>query len=72
MSLTRTINPIARVSTAKDAGRAIVIIVGPGELIGFRRLGTRHVFETTASACYALAVKAEVAAKAANRKVRRA
>jgi hypothetical protein len=56
--------------------RAIVVIVGPGSLLGFREHGTRKVYETTAGACYSLAVKQHVAAvkaaKLAARKARKA
>lgn len=58
--MTPTTKPVSRVSTARDAGRQIVITIGPGELIGFRLKGTRTTWETTVGACYTMAVKAEV------------
>jgi hypothetical protein len=56
--MTPTTRPVSRLSTARDAGRQIVIIIGPGELIGFRLKGTRKVLETTVGACYCMAAKA--------------
>jgi hypothetical protein len=52
-----------RESTAIANRRSIVIIIGPGALIGFRLKGTRRVEETTVEACYAMAVKQRVAAE---------
>lgn len=57
-------------------GRKLVVILGPGQLIGFREHGRRKVYTTTIGACAALAMKqivaAERAAKVAARKARRA
>lgn len=58
MSITKTHKATVRLTPDRDAGRPIVIIVGPGPLIGFRLAGTRKVYETTARACYELAVRA--------------
>lgn len=56
-------------------GRPLVVILGPGALIGFREHGRRKVYTTTIGACASLAMKqtvaAERAAKAAARKARR-
>jgi hypothetical protein len=68
---------VVRLSTDRLGrfGRPLVVILGPGELIGFREHGCRRVYTTTIGACAALAVKqaaiAEWAAKAAKRKARR-
>jgi len=57
-------------------GRPIVVILGPGSLIGFREHGRRKVVTTTIGACMSLAYKqttaAERAAKLAAKKVRKA
>lgn len=57
-------------------GRQLVVILGPGNLIGFRESGCRKTYTTTIGACAAMAVKqtaiAERAAEAAKRKLRRA
>lgn len=72
MSLTRTHKATVRLTPDRDAGRQIVVIVGPGPLLGFRLAGTRKVYETTVRACYEMSVKAakarERALKLANRK----
>lgn len=71
MSITRTHTATKRLTPDRDAGREIVIIVGPGPLVGFRLAGTRKVHETTARACYEMAVKAEKAReRAAKAKLR--
>jgi len=69
--MTPTHKAVSRVSSARDAGRNIVIIVGPGELIGFRLKGTRRITETTVLACYCMASKAEARAKAAEKLARK-
>lgn len=56
-----------RESTARVSRRNIVIIIGPGALIGFRLKGTRRVEETTVEACYSMAVKQRVAAERGER-----
>lgn len=62
---TKTTKAVIRESSAVDAHRNIIIIVGPGELIGFRLKGTRKVYTTTVSACYVKAVRAEMESKRA-------
>jgi hypothetical protein len=56
--------------------RPLVVILGPGSLIGFREHGRRKVYTTTIGACAALALRqtiaAERAAKLAARKARKA
>lgn len=73
--MTPTTKPVVRVSPDRDAARNIIVIVGPGSLIGFRLKGTRKVYETTIAACYQRAVAMDVARrkaeKAAARKARR-
>ena len=71
-----TLSPgtVVRLSTDRLGrfGRPLVVILGPGELIGFRESGCRKVYTTTIGACAAMAVKqqamADRAAKAAKRK----
>lgn len=73
--MTPTTSATVRVSPDRDCKRNIVVIVGPGSLLGFRLKGTRKVFETTIHAAYSMAVKQEVAArkaaKAAARKLKK-
>lgn len=68
---TPTHRPVSRLSTARDAGRNIIIIVGPGELLAFRLKGTRRIYTTTVGACYCLAVKAETRARQAEKAAKR-
>lgn len=74
--MTPTTKPTVRESSERLDRRNIVVIIGPGALIGFRLKGTRRTFETTVGACASLAIKqfvnAERARKAAARKARRA
>jgi hypothetical protein len=74
--MTPTTKPVVRESSERLDRRNVVVIVGPGNLIGFRLKGTRRTFETTIAACAHLAMKqwavAERARKAAARKSRRA
>ena len=58
-----SIKPVVRESLVRDAGRNVVVIIGPGNLVGFRLKGTRHIYSIPLLAVYAMAVKAEVAAK---------
>jgi hypothetical protein len=69
--MTPTTKPIVRESSARDAGRFIIVIIGPGRIIGFRLKGTRKVYETTVDACYSMAVKAENARRKAERAAKR-
>lgn len=67
---------VTRLSTDRLGrfGRQLVVILGPGELIGFREHGCRKVYTTTIGACAAMAVKqqamADRLARAAKRKAR--
>lgn len=56
-----------RESTARMNHRNIVIIIGPGSLIGFRLKGTRRIEETTVDACYCMAVRQRVTAERADK-----
>lgn len=73
--MTPTTKPTVRESNERLDRRNIVVILGPGNLLGFRLKGTRRVYETTIGACASLAIKQHVAAerarKAAARKARR-
>jgi hypothetical protein len=66
---------VVRESSERLDRRSIVVILGPGNLLGFRLKGTRRVFETTIGACASLAIKQHVASerarKAAARKSRK-
>lgn len=74
--MTPTTKPVIRESNERLDRRNVVVIVGPGNLLGFRLKGTRKTFETTVGACCHLAMKqhaaAEYARKKAARKARRA
>jgi hypothetical protein len=71
MSLTRTSKATVRLSSDRASRREIVVIIGPGPLIGFRLKGTRKVYETTVRACYERAVIQAVAAAKAARAAKR-
>ena len=59
--------PVVRLSTDTlyRSGRALVVILGPGSLIGFREHGRRRVYTTTIGACAAMAVKQVIASERA-------
>ena len=65
-------NPVSRETTVRDAGRNVIIRIGPGDVIGFRLKGCRKWIETSLVACYHMAAKAEAAAKRAEKRKRRA
>lgn len=76
--ITRTTKATVRRTsdTVFERGRRDVIVtLGPGALIGFRLSGTRRTYETTARACYMLALQQHLAEqrriKAAKRKAKR-
>lgn len=54
-----------RESTVRDAGRNVIVRIGPGDLIAFRLKGCRRWIETSVAATYHMACKAEIAAKRA-------
>lgn len=61
--------PIARRSIGTHRGRRFVVILEPGDVIGFRPERTRKVFYTTLAACFDMAVRqAVIADRAAKRK----
>ncbi len=53
---------VKRRSTGTFDRAHFVISLEPGDVIGFRRERSRKIFRITLAACYAMAVKAEVAA----------
>jgi hypothetical protein len=64
--LNKTVN---RRTIGTHRGRRFVVILEPGDVIGFRPERTRTVFYTTLAACFDMAVRQHVAAKkAAKRK----
>jgi hypothetical protein len=69
--MTDTNHPVRRRTLAPHRGRRIVVILGPGDIIGFRAERTRRVFETTIAACMDMAVRQQVAADRATRKAAR-
>jgi hypothetical protein len=54
-----------RESTVRDAGRNVIVRIGPGDVIAFRLKGCRRWTEAALVNCYHMAVKAEIAAKRA-------
>jgi hypothetical protein len=60
--------PVSRESTVRDAGRNVIVTIGPGDIISFRLKGCRKSVTTTLAATFHMAVKAEVAAKRAAKK----
>jgi hypothetical protein len=71
--MTPTKKATVRLSSARFDRREVVVILGPGDLIGFRSKGRRKVYETTVAACMSMAVKATVQAqRAAKRAARKA
>jgi hypothetical protein len=69
--MTPLTKPVVRRTNVRDAGRDVVVILGPGNLIGFRLHGTRKIITTTLGGCYMLAAKAEALRIAAERKAKR-
>ena len=63
--------PIARRSVGNHGGRRMVVILAPGDVIGFRAERTRRVFWTTIAACADMAVKQQVLADRAAKKAKR-
>ena len=68
--MTDLLKQLKRRSTGTHRGRRIVVILAPGDVIGFRAERTRRVFWTSLAACFDMAVRSEVlAVRAAKRKV---
>jgi hypothetical protein len=63
---------VSRVSRAlrfeRGKHREVIISLEPPDLLGFRLKGTRTTFYLDAETCYCLAVKAQVAAEAKERR----
>jgi hypothetical protein len=63
---------VQRRTTGSHRGRRFIVILEPGDVIGFRAERTRKVFYTSLAACYDMAVRqhalAERAAKKAAKK----
>lgn len=53
---------VSRRSIGTHRGRRMVVILAPGDVIGFRAERTRRVFWTTIAACADMAVKQQVLA----------
>lgn len=70
--MTKLKKPVRRVSDewVREQGklRPIVVSVYPGDVIGFRLLGTRREERTTVRACRDLAIKLRVRAEKRERK----
>ncbi len=59
---------VRRVSMGNGVNRRrFVVTLEPGDVIGFRDVRSRTTYWTSLAACYALAVKAEVARRKAER-----
>ena len=52
---------LSRRTTGTHRGRRFVVILEPGDVIGFRPERTRKVFYTTLAACFDMAVRQQVA-----------
>ena len=60
---------LSRRTIGQHRGRRFVVILEPGDVIGFRPERTRRVFYTTLAACFDMAVRQQVLAdKQAKRK----
>lgn len=60
---------VSRRSIGTHRGRRMIVILAPGDVIGFRVERSRTVFYTPLAACFDMAVRQHVAAeKAAKRK----
>lgn len=44
--------------------REVIVVVGPGNIVGFRAKGCKKQYDLTAEACFNMAVKAEARLKA--------
>jgi hypothetical protein len=74
--VTRLDKPVRRETCrTQEQGRSLIVTLEPGDTISFRQKGCRKSWKTTLSACFALAVKAEVRAnqeaKISSKKIRR-
>lgn len=59
---------VRRVSTGNGVNRRpFVIILEPGDVIGFRDVRTRRTYYTSLAYCYALAIKQTIAKERAER-----
>ena len=67
--LNKTIN---RRTVGTQRGRRFVVILEPGDVIGFRGERTRRIFYTTLAACFDMAVRqAVIAERVAKLKLKR-
>lgn len=66
--MTPTVKPVIRESNERIDRRNVVVILGPGNIIGFRMKGRRKVYETTIGACAHMAIKQHVLAERAAKK----
>lgn len=63
---------VSRRSIGTHRGRRLVVILLPGDIIGFRAERTRKVFYTTLAACADMAMRQQVLAdKAAKKRAKR-
>ena len=71
-ALTRVVSRVTLRPESRDAGRAIIVSLVPGDLLTFRLARGRKTWTLPVSAAYSLAIKLAVAAEAkANPKRRR-
>ena len=59
---------LSRRTISTHRGRRFVVILEPGDVIGFRPERTRKVFYTTLAACFDMAVRQQVLADRAAKK----
>ena len=70
--MTRLDKPVRRETCrTQEQGRLLIVTLEPGDTIAFRQKGCRKTWKTTLSACFALAVKAEVRANQLERIARK-
>jgi len=75
MSITKTTKAVKRESSElaryKRELRNVIVILGPGNLIGFRIKGLRTTLETTVGACVSMAAKQLAAARESEKAAKR-
>ena len=62
---------LSRRTIGTHRGRRMIVILAPGDVIGFRAERTRKVFWTTVAACADMAMRQQVLADRAAKKLKR-
>jgi hypothetical protein len=72
-NLKRPVKRVCGKGLVREQGRqrAVVIILRPPNILGFRAKGCRKEYQLTADVCYTMAVRAAVLAKKKERKRKR-